>query len=349
MLCVCICFVVKLTESICIVFFACSQVQDGHGGTPLAHMLINEALNRPTVETCFEIFRQYDPEFVNKYVASSGGFDGLWEQSRSGEHFDAFEEDEEDEDAGGGEKEGQTDNIDRHDSMAQAAMQGMPGFLVDSNTENGTLPPPPPPHGDRRTSTLIETDEDEETDDEDGSGIDPEYNMNGQLVYDTHRQHNTPPPPPPPLPQQESASALAWEKLSPTSPPPSEDLLTEELSPLRVSPTFCCCNNGHHLKWTVLNYSWDCDRCGISYHSSVPAHGCKLCEYDICDQCCRNAWETHHPHDEERPYVIPSGIVKLVKDQSEVGVGTVYGGGGSGGGDGSMETDLFVSTEEIQC
>ena len=339
-------------------FFARTQVQDGHGGTPLAHMLINEALNRPTVEKCFEIFRQYDPEFVNRYVASSGGFDGLWEQSRSGEHFDALEEDKDvqgEEKEGGGEKEGRTDEIDRHDSMAQAAMQGMPGFLVDSNTENGALPPPPPPPlGAKRTSTLPETDEDEETEDEDGSGMDPEYNINGQLVYDAHRQHNSPPPPPPPpsLPQQESASALAWEKLSPTSPPPSEDLLAEDLSPLRFSPTFCCCDNGHHLTWTVLNYSWDCDRCGISYHSSVAAHGCELCEYDICDQCCRNAWETPHPHDEERPYVIPPGIVKLVKDQSDVGGdGTVNGvGGGGGGGDGSMEeTDLFVSTEEIQC
>jgi hypothetical protein len=111
-------------------------------------------------------------------------------------------------------------------------------------------------------------------------------------------------------------------------PPPKSSLEIKELPPLLFSPPFCRCLNGHHIKRSKLDYDWYCDRCKDHFDPSVSAHGCKECDYDICDSCCRKAWMTPYVHvdeetgkertvDEPRPYVIPPGILDLIVDQTD--------------------------------
>ena len=132
-------------------------MEDGHGGTPIAHLLMNDALDLEVVEKCFDVFRQYDASFVDSYVESSGGFNSLWEQSRSGEHFEEVDKDDVISDA-----------LEKKDSMLEAAMRG--GFLEqDFSSEQALSNGQKHKHPSMgRTSTLdnIEVkEEEEETDD----------------------------------------------------------------------------------------------------------------------------------------------------------------------------------------
>ena len=88
---------------------------------------------------------------------------------------------------------------------------------------------------------LPETDEEEEE-------INPDYNMNEQV------SSNIPPPPP-----TEATTELNEESKFPlpsSPPPPKSSLEIKELPPLLVSPPFCRCLNGHHIKRSKLDYDW---------------------------------------------------------------------------------------------
>ena len=306
-----------LLNSFCVTI----QVEDGHGGTPIAHLLMNDGLDRKTVEECFAIFRDFDPAFVETYIESSGGFESLWEQSRSGEHFDEQNDVVVDDSSNFGEINGNDmgmDQINTQDSMVQAAIKGIPGLLspeveevederevvVEEEEEeeeeeagkreesNGIRPPSKSIGIVPRVSILQE-----ETEDEDTSSDEEDF------TEKEHDHHGVPPPPPPP-------------------PHASESSGTVEL--LQNSPPHLRCPNGHVCICTVEEHSWSCDRCGTFYEANMPTHMCAPCDYDVCDDCCRQAWvtpyvdpETGAEVDDKKPYVIPSGVLNLLLNDED--------------------------------
>jgi len=267
---------------------------------------MNDSLSQQIVKECFALFRQYDPSFVDSYIESSGGFDSLWEQSKSdGEHFQQVDQDD----------ALISDAIQAEDSMMAAAMQG--GFLQSSvvdpprkddsaMTEENTvapqspLPPPRKPSATPRISILEEHEEEEEEEEDTDTDDTADEDEDGQ-------QQPPPPPPPPPLPTPPGTSSNLQR----------EEEETAELGALLYSPPHCRCENGHLVHLTKVDYHWTCDRCDRDHEPDVAAHACEPCDYTMCDKCCREAWITPYVNidgthvDDDRPYVIPHGILPI--------------------------------------
>ena len=129
------------------------------------------------------------------------------------------------------------------------------------------------------------------------------YNLS-HFTEKEHDHHGVPPPPPPPPPHASESSG------------------TVEL--LQNSPPHLRCPNGHVCICTVEEHSWSCDRCGTFYEANMPTHMCAPCDYDVCDDCCRQAWvtpyvdpETGAEVDDKKPYVIPSGVLNLLLNDED--------------------------------
>ena len=135
-------------------------------------------------------------------------------------------------------------------------------------------------------------------------------------------------PPPPSAPHQDDVDT------APKPPPPSEPHPDDESSTSThsggaaelneytflhefgfVLPSHLQCDKGHHLHYKArVEYPWYCDRCETHYGKGSPVVTCPHvgeCEYDICEDCCREACVQQHAHDAAMPYVVGAGVLPL--------------------------------------
>ncbi len=120
----------------------------------------------------------------------------------------------------------------------------------------------------------------------------------------------SPPPPPPPPPANDGSSTLSRSE---------GDTELDEFAFLQengfLPPPHLRCDAGHQLQYVSrVEYRWYCDRCHTHFDKGSPVVTCPHvgeCEYDICEDCCREACVVQHGHDGPMPYVVGPRVLPL--------------------------------------